>query len=153
MCIIGLNNMIIHQKKLQELFSSYHNRMSIPFQLRLAPRLMNHGTSLPHRPALSLNLRDIFKILQATEKKKKRENNATTKQLSPRELATDTAVSLIQQGFRCHFEVHTRKSRTLCTGYLLSLHSSHNSRHLSWLHLIHLRLHATFSWDFRHFHV
>lgn len=71
--------------------------MSIPFQLRLATRLMNHGTSLPHRPALSLNLRDIFKILQATEKKKKkRENNATTKQLSPRELATDTAVSLIQ---------------------------------------------------------
>lgn len=113
-------------------------------------------SSLPHRPALSRNAltRGII-FSQYYKQQKKKENTATTKQLSPRGLATDTAVSQLQwrQGFTCHFQVHTRKSRILCTGYMLSLHSSYHCRNLSRLHLIHLRIHATFSWAFRHIQV
>lgn len=108
--------------------------------------------SLPHRPAWSSNAFTwgIFSECYKQQEKKKKimqlQNNFDQENLLLIQLQW-------RQGFTCHCEVHTGKSRSFCTGYLLSLHSSHNSKHLSQLHLIHLRIHVTFSWALRHIHV
>lgn len=109
MCIIWLNSTVIYQKKLQELFSRFHNRTSIPLHHRLAPELMNHSSppSLPRQPAWSRNtLAWEITFSGCYKQQKKKGNIQTTKQLLARGLATDTTTPELRcwQWFMCPFE-------------------------------------------------